>query len=106
MSTLQIGAALGVAIIGGIFYTVLGAGQDLASHAHAFVVALGCNIAMLALGGVLSLWLPGGPVRMARICSISRQNQNYAARSAELVIGRSGGNPSPYSVTCSTLPQM
>jgi hypothetical protein len=59
MSTLQIGAALGVAIIGGIFYTELGAGQDLASHAHAFVVALGCNVAMLALGGVLSLWLPG-----------------------------------------------
>jgi hypothetical protein len=45
-STLQIGAALGVAIIYGIFYTVLGAGKDLASHAHAFV-ALGCNIARL-----------------------------------------------------------
>jgi hypothetical protein len=59
MSTLQIGAALGVVIIGCIFCTELGAGQDLASHAHAVVVALGCNVAMLALGGVLSLWLPG-----------------------------------------------
>jgi EmrB/QacA subfamily drug resistance transporter len=58
ISTFQIGAALGVAIVGGVFFSVLGAGQDLAVHAHAFAIALGCNVALLALGGVLSLWLP------------------------------------------------
>jgi EmrB/QacA subfamily drug resistance transporter len=58
ISTFQIGAALGVAIIGGIFYGALGDGQELAAYAHAFVLALGCNVALLALGGLLSLWLP------------------------------------------------
>jgi len=57
ISTFQIGTALGVAIIGGIFYSALGAGQDLATYAHAFTVALGCNVALLALGGILSLAL-------------------------------------------------
>ena len=60
ISTFQVGAALGVAVIGGIFFTVLGTGQDLASHARAFAVALGCNVALLAVGGVLSLLLPKG----------------------------------------------
>jgi EmrB/QacA subfamily drug resistance transporter len=59
ITTLQMGAALGVATIGGIFFSLLGAGQELASYAHAFAVALGCNVALLAIGGVLSLWLPG-----------------------------------------------
>ena len=58
ISTFQIGAALGVAIVGGVFFTVLGSGQDLAAHVHAFAIALGCNVALLVLGGVLSLWLP------------------------------------------------
>jgi EmrB/QacA subfamily drug resistance transporter len=58
ISTFQIGAALGVAIIGGIFFSVLGGGQDIASHVHAFAVALSCNVALLAVGGLLSLWLP------------------------------------------------
>jgi len=58
ISTFQIRAALGVAVIGGVFYGGLGKGQDLASYAHAFDVALGCNLALLALGGVLSLALP------------------------------------------------
>ena len=59
ISTFQIGAALGVAIIGGIFYSALGTRQDPEAYAHAFTLALGCNVALLALGGVLSLWLPG-----------------------------------------------
>jgi EmrB/QacA subfamily drug resistance transporter len=59
ISTFQIGAALGVAIIGGIFYSALGARQDLDAYAHAFTLALGCNVALLALGGLLSLCLPG-----------------------------------------------
>jgi EmrB/QacA subfamily drug resistance transporter len=59
ISTFQIGSALGVAIIGGVFYGVLGAHTEPAAYARAFAVALGCNVALLALGGVLSLWLPG-----------------------------------------------
>jgi len=59
ISALQIGASLGVAIIGGVFYSALGARLDLETYAHAFTLALGCNVALLALGGVLSLWLPG-----------------------------------------------
>ncbi|MEH2544835.1 MFS family permease [Bradyrhizobium sp. AZCC 2262] len=59
ISTFQVGAALGVAIIGGVFYSALGTRQDLDAYAHAFILALGCNVALLALAGVLSLWLPG-----------------------------------------------
>jgi predicted MFS family arabinose efflux permease len=59
ISTFQIGAALGVAIIGGVFYSALGTQPDGDAYAHAFTLALGCNVALLALGGVLSLWLPG-----------------------------------------------
>jgi hypothetical protein len=59
ISTFQIGAALGVAVIGGVFFSVLGGGQDLAAHARAFSAALGCNVALLMVGGALSLWLPG-----------------------------------------------
>jgi EmrB/QacA subfamily drug resistance transporter len=57
ISTFQIGAALGVAVIGGIFYYALGTGQTMDAYAHAFTVALGCNVALLALGALLSLWL-------------------------------------------------
>lgn len=59
ISTFQIGSALGVAIIGGIFYSKLGDGQNLGTYTSAFTSALACNVALLALGGVLSLWLPG-----------------------------------------------
>jgi EmrB/QacA subfamily drug resistance transporter len=58
ISTFQIGAALGVAIIGGVFYSALGTRQDPDAYAHAFTLALGCNVVLLVLGGVLSLWLP------------------------------------------------
>ncbi|WGS17768.1 MULTISPECIES: MFS transporter [unclassified Bradyrhizobium] len=58
ISTFQIGAALGVAIIGGVFYSLLGPHPDADDYAHAFTIALGCNVALLALGGWLSLWLP------------------------------------------------
>jgi len=59
ISTFQIGAALGVAIIGGVFYSALGTGQGVDAYAHAFALALGCNVALLALSAVLSLRLDG-----------------------------------------------
>jgi hypothetical protein len=72
ISTFQIGAALGVAIVGGVFFSALGSGQDVAAYTHAFAVALGCNVALLVFGGVLSLWLPGEP-RIAELPSRLRR---------------------------------
>jgi EmrB/QacA subfamily drug resistance transporter len=58
ISTFQVGAALGVAIVGGLFFNVLGSGQLPENYSRAFAVALGCNVALLLIGGLLSLWLP------------------------------------------------
>jgi EmrB/QacA subfamily drug resistance transporter len=58
ISTFQIASALGVAIIGGVFYGALGVGETPEAYAHAFTLALGCNVVLLALGGALSLGLP------------------------------------------------
>ena len=63
ISTFQIGSALGVAIIGGIFFSVLGAGRALSDYSHAFAIALSCNVILLMLGASLSLWLPNPRVR-------------------------------------------
>ncbi|WJR80847.1 MFS transporter [Bradyrhizobium sp. NP1] len=60
ISTFQIGAALGVALIGGVFFSALGAGENLTAYAHAFAIALTCNVALLMLAALLSLWLAAG----------------------------------------------
>ncbi|KVE27403.1 MFS transporter [Burkholderia singularis] len=65
ISTFQIGSALGVAIIGGVFYGVLGTAQDADAFRHAFATALGCNVVLLTFGGLLSLWLPGRQHKLA-----------------------------------------
>jgi EmrB/QacA subfamily drug resistance transporter len=58
MTTLQIGSALGVAIVGGVFYSALGTQTSIHAYSHAFSNALACNVGLLACGGALSLWLP------------------------------------------------
>ena len=56
-STLQISAAIGVALLGGLFFTVLGGRTDPASIAHAFAATLlgvaGCHLLGAALGAGL-----------------------------------------------------
>jgi EmrB/QacA subfamily drug resistance transporter len=63
ISTFQIGAALGVAIIGGIFYGALGANPGPDAYAHAFMLGLGCNVALLAASALLSLRIAGAQLR-------------------------------------------
>lgn len=58
ISAFQVGAALGVAIIGGIFYGILSTDHGASAHAHAFTVALSCNVVLLVIGGILSTRLP------------------------------------------------
>lgn len=56
-STLQISTALSVAVIGGIFYEVLGARTDPAAIAQALIVAVLCIAFCLAGGVALSITL-------------------------------------------------
>ncbi len=57
ISTFQIGAALGVAVIGGVFYAALGPDPTADAYARAFARALGCNVVLLAAAALLSLRL-------------------------------------------------
>ena len=59
MTALQIGSALGIAIVGGFFYISLGAQTSLQAYARAFSNAMVMNVALLILGCALSLCLPG-----------------------------------------------
>lgn len=54
ITALQISAALGVAVIGGVFYSVLGTARDPVAYAHAFTTALGCNVVALVVIALLS----------------------------------------------------
>jgi MFS family permease len=56
-STLQVSTALSVALIGGIFYTLLGAHDDPATITHAFIVAILCIACCLAAGAGLGITL-------------------------------------------------
>jgi EmrB/QacA subfamily drug resistance transporter len=69
ISTFQIASALGVAVMGGVFYAQLGAGRGAAAFGHAFAVALGCNVVLLAVGGLLSLFLPDQRHALAKTTS-------------------------------------
>jgi MFS family permease len=56
-STLQVSTALSVALVGGIFYTVLGGRDDPAAIAHAFVLAALCIALCLGAGVGLGMTL-------------------------------------------------
>ncbi len=66
ISTLQIGAALGVAIIGGVFYRALGNDRTVGAYTDAFALALGCNIALITLAALISAWLAAHQSSAAR----------------------------------------
>ena len=54
----QVAFALGVAIIMGLFFSVLGAGTQHADYERALAVALSCNAGLMALTCILALFLP------------------------------------------------
>ena len=56
-STLQVSTSLSVALIGGIFYTLLGTRQDPATITHAFTIAALCMALCLAAGAMLGVSL-------------------------------------------------
>jgi EmrB/QacA subfamily drug resistance transporter len=57
ITALQISAALGVAIIGGVFYSALNGRETPSAYAHAFATSLSCNIVALLIIALLSLAL-------------------------------------------------
>ena len=63
ISALQIGSAFGIAIIGGVFYSALGSGETRQAYPHAFSLALGCIVAVLVVGGGLSVSVARDPAR-------------------------------------------
>ncbi|GGC50611.1 MFS transporter [Chelatococcus reniformis] len=77
-STLQVSTALSVAVIGGIFYTVLGARTDPAAITQAFIVAILCIACCLAAGAGLSI----GPASPLRAESTATDGADAAARRA------------------------
>lgn len=60
-STLQVSTALSVAVIGGVFYTILGSRSDPAAITQAFIVAALCIAFCLAVGAGLSITLARRP---------------------------------------------
>ena len=54
----QVGFALGVAVIMGVFFSVLGAGTTPGDYERALAVALSCNIGLMSLTCLLAFFLP------------------------------------------------
>ncbi|WP_313432303.1 MFS transporter [Pseudomonas sp.] len=69
-ATLQISTSLSVAVIGGVFYTVLGEPVTEARISHAFVVAVLYMAACLAVGVALSLTLARQPAPLAEAAAM------------------------------------
>jgi MFS family permease len=63
-ATLQISTSLSVALIGGVFYTLLGDQATAVSITHAFTISVMCIAACLAVGAALSLTLARQPARV------------------------------------------
>jgi MFS family permease len=68
-STLQVSAALSVAVIGGVFYALSGVRADAGQFAHAFVVALLVIAASQLIGACLGLTIARRPASDPARCS-------------------------------------
>jgi hypothetical protein len=64
-TTLQVGNALGVAIIGLLFFALLGAAEPGAAYADAFAATLPACALLLLLAAVLVRWLPRTPFEVS-----------------------------------------
>lgn len=69
-ATLQISTSLSVALIGGVFYTLLGEQPTAADITHAFTIAVLCMAACLAVGAMVSLTLARQPARLAKASAV------------------------------------
>ncbi|WP_062380235.1 MFS transporter [Pseudomonas abietaniphila] len=69
-ATLQISTSLSVALIGGVFYTLLGEQATAASITHAFTVSIVCIAACLAVGAAVSLTLARQPAQVPEASAI------------------------------------
>lgn len=66
-TTLQIGSALGVALLSLIFFTLRGPGGSAAQYGSAFAHALPLTAALLVVAAVLVQRLPRGPLQAANV---------------------------------------
>ena len=64
-TTLQVGNALGVAIIGLLFFALLGSAAPGAEYADAFALTLPACVALLLAAAVLVRWLPRTPFEVS-----------------------------------------
>ena len=80
-STLQVSAAIGVAVLGGLFYAVLGQRSDPQAVAHAFAVTLLSVAACHAIGGLLAAGL--GQRRQAAPVAAPAKKSCAVVREAE-----------------------
>jgi hypothetical protein len=69
-ATLQISTSLSVALIGGVFYTLLGEQATAVSIAHAFTISALCIAACLAVGASLSLTLARQPTQVSKASAV------------------------------------
>lgn len=68
-STLQVSVALSVAVIGGVFYALVGRHPGAAEIAHGFVVALLCIAASQVVGAAIGLTITRAPAPFpGRVC--------------------------------------
>ncbi|WP_237720860.1 hypothetical protein [Pseudomonas asplenii] len=69
-ATLQISTSLSVALIGGIFYTLLAEQTTAASLTHAFTISVLCIAACLAVGAAVSLTLARQPAPVPQASAV------------------------------------
>ena len=66
----QVAFAMGVAVIMGLFFSVLGAGTAVGDYELALAVALSCNAGLMGVTCVLAFWLPRTAVRPGTVVHV------------------------------------